>query len=404
MRQALSFSDGYMMSPRRQAGVSLIEVMIGMTLGLITVLIMTQAFSVNDAARRSTASASDSVQIGALASHYLNADLQDAGSGMVRGGNVWGCELNVSVGGKAVLPRSTAFPAPFSAVPLRLRAAPVVVFDGGSGSDVVMVMAGNSMSANRDFPFSRTGDGKLVFKNPVGFLPNDMLLAVGREASLGMATCDMVQVHADYKPSGDSTPTESYSTLGLTAIKPANDTIPLSTAYGGVSDTVAAKSPSVQNLGDSPVIAFYGVNSNNELIRYNVLEGTTTVLAENIFLFKALLGIDTDDTARQNPDAVGHYAINEWKAPDDAAWTASVLLGGDTAAARKLDLILALRIALVVQSSVPSQSESKDFALFANDNANKIDVTLSGTDKRRRFSVNELTVPLRNMRSAYRGG
>lgn len=403
MQPALSYSNSAFFSRRRQAGVSLIEVMVGMTLGLITVLIMTQAFSVNDAARRTTASASDSVQIGALASQYLNADLQDAGSGLVRGGNVWGCKLSIEKDGNAVLPRPSAFPAPFAAVPTTLRAAPVVVFDGGADSDVVMVMAGNSMSANRDFPFTKASDGKLVFPNPVGFQPNDMLLAVGRESALGTADCQMVQVASDYQPSGDANPTEIYGAMGVSAIKPANDAVGLGATYGGVSDTVADRSPSVQNLGGTPVIALYGVNDNNELVRYSVLDDTSMVIAENVYLFKAILGVDTDDVGRISPDAVGRYAIDEWNSPSDSDWGAAALLAGTDVAAQKLDLILALRVALVVQSASLSQQESKNFSVFADDD-DKIDIELSGLDQRRRYSVNEMVIPLRNMRSAYRGG
>ena len=391
------------MARHAQRGVSLIEVMVGMALGLISVLIMTQAFSVNDAARRSTASASDSVQIGALASHYLNTDLQDAGAGLVRSGDLWGCQLNVTRNGNVLLPRPSAFPAPFAAVPQTLRAAPVVVFDGGSNSDVVLVMSGNSASANRDLEFDKAASGDLVFTNPIGFLPNDLLLAVRNESAvLGNAPCQIVQIASDYQPSGDANPTETYG--GLNALKPANDVVSLSGVYGALADTVTANVGAAQNLGQNPVIAMYGVNANNELVRYSVLDDTSTVLAENVYRFKAILGVDTDDVGRQNPDAVGKYAINEWKAPSDTGWSASTLLAGNEVAAQKLDLILALRVGLIIQSASLTPAESKDFVLFESDATNKINVTLSGTEKRRRYSVNETIIPLRNLRSAYRGG
>lgn len=390
------------MARHAQRGISLIEVMVGMTLGLITVLIMTQAFSVNDAARRSTASASDSVQIGALASHYLNADLQDAGAGLVRGGNLWGCQLNATRDGNVLLPRPSAFPAPFATVPQSLRAAPVVVFDGGSDSDIVLVMSGNSASANRDQEFDKAPNGDLVFSNPIGFLPNDLLLAVrGESAVLGNAPCQIVQVAPAYQPSGDANPTETYG--GLNALKPANDAVSLSGVYGALADTVTDNVGSAQNLGQNPVIAMYGVNANSELVRYNVLDDTSMVIAENVYLFKAILGVDTDDVGRINPEAVGRYAIDEWNSPSDSDWGAAALLAGTEVAAQKLDQVLALRVGLVIQSSSLSQAESNNFTLFASDGDNKIDVTLSGLDKRRRYSVNETVIPLRNLRSAYRG-
>ena len=79
--------------PRRPArGVSLIELMIGMAIGLLAVLVMTQVTVVFEGRKRSTTSGSDAQVNGALALQTLQRDIQMAGYGMTSGGAA-GCTL-----------------------------------------------------------------------------------------------------------------------------------------------------------------------------------------------------------------------------------------------------------------------------------------------------------------------
>lgn len=81
-------------TPRRprQHGVSLIELMIGMAIGLLAVLVMTQVTVVFEGRKRSTTSGSDAQVNGALALQALQRDIQMAGYGMTSGGAA-GCTL-----------------------------------------------------------------------------------------------------------------------------------------------------------------------------------------------------------------------------------------------------------------------------------------------------------------------
>ena len=83
-------------SPRRQPvrrrGVSLIELLIGLAIGLLAVLVMTQVTVIFEGRKRSTTSGSDAQVNGALALLTLQRDIQMSGYGMTSGGGA-GCTL-----------------------------------------------------------------------------------------------------------------------------------------------------------------------------------------------------------------------------------------------------------------------------------------------------------------------
>ena len=74
-------------TPRRArfipAGFSLIELMIGMTLGLLSVLIITQVMSLFEAQRRSTTGSADAQTNGGIALYSIARELQMAGFGLM---------------------------------------------------------------------------------------------------------------------------------------------------------------------------------------------------------------------------------------------------------------------------------------------------------------------------------
>lgn len=65
------------------AGFSLIELMIGMALGLLSVLIITQVMSLFEAQRRTTTGSADAQTNGGIALHTIARDVQQAGYGLL---------------------------------------------------------------------------------------------------------------------------------------------------------------------------------------------------------------------------------------------------------------------------------------------------------------------------------
>ena len=99
-----------MRTRRAQAGLSLIEMMVGMLIGLIASLVIMQSYSSSEIYRRNLSGVGDALQSAAIAAQRLDLVIQEAGGGLARGSKVWGCKLLVNVAGTAVLPRASAFP------------------------------------------------------------------------------------------------------------------------------------------------------------------------------------------------------------------------------------------------------------------------------------------------------
>ena len=84
-------------APQRFAGVSLVELMIGMLIGMIAVVVMMQVFSVSEGFKRTTTGGDDAQNTGAIGLYGLRRDMQH--SGHVAGAfPVIGCNIQLRAG------------------------------------------------------------------------------------------------------------------------------------------------------------------------------------------------------------------------------------------------------------------------------------------------------------------
>lgn len=120
---------------RRTRGVSLIELMVGLAIGLLAVLVIAQVAVVYEGRKRTITASSDAQVNGALALQTLQRDVQASGYGMAEGGSV-GCRIE---GRRADAPAGERFVRTL---------APVVITDGADGRpDTLDVL----MSSHGDF-------------------------------------------------------------------------------------------------------------------------------------------------------------------------------------------------------------------------------------------------------------
>jgi type IV pilus assembly protein PilW len=112
-----------------QRGFTLIELMIGVLIGLLASLAVTHVLVNFESQKRSTTSGSDAQVNGALALDTLQRALQPAGYGLTTNPGALGCTLAATYGGAAV----AGFPAAL---------VPVIITDGASGApDTISVLA-----------------------------------------------------------------------------------------------------------------------------------------------------------------------------------------------------------------------------------------------------------------------
>src|SRR5258708_25157290 len=102
---------------RRERGFSLIEIMVGVVIGMIAVLVIYQVFAAAEGLRRNTTSVGDAQQNGLLSSFMLNIEVANASNGIADAMTDLGtCAATADI--------ATTF-----------RPIPLLITDGGPNSD-----------------------------------------------------------------------------------------------------------------------------------------------------------------------------------------------------------------------------------------------------------------------------
>ncbi|MDP9914702.1 type IV pilus assembly protein PilW [Variovorax boronicumulans] len=127
-----------------QRGFTLIELMVGLVLGLLTVLVITQVLSLAEGKRRAITMGGDAQINGSLSIFSLQRDIQQAGYGAAASPDALGC------------PVKRKFDASGTAATFTL--APVVITDGGNSGapDTITILQSNT--PNFSTPMLLTGN------------------------------------------------------------------------------------------------------------------------------------------------------------------------------------------------------------------------------------------------------
>jgi type IV pilus assembly protein PilW len=366
-------------------GFTLIELLVAVAIGMGLTLAITVMLVRGEAGRRALTSANDVSNNGAYLSFALDRMLRSAGSGYAQTWKqAFGCPLRVARSSTQILPRSTAFPAPFASVATTVRMAPLVAHAGigADGSDVLIVGTGASglgESPQRVLPGSATSTGLRV-PSTVGLRGGD-LVAVLQNGG----TCLLQQVTAGFAGGADQQVNFSGTYY--------KDTIDGITLAGLASTEQAWLAPLGNVSGNQPAFQLLGIGANSTLFSYDLLRldgsDTPVPIADGIVNLRVRYGVDTND------DGI----INSWVDPAASPWTAAALLDGSATSQQNLARIVAVRVALVMRNSAPERdSVSPASLLLFSDLDASLQVThsISSSDQAYRFRVLEFTVPLRN--------
>lgn len=291
------------MRPRRVRGASLIDVLVGLALGLLCMVLMYQAFVALDSARRNATAVADAESAGAYALHAVAAAIDNAGAGVA-----------------LTAPWLDTCPAIADAA-TTLRPIPVVVTDGGAPDrpDSIVVRQSLAPFAIPAALVAATPPGaRLRVESVGGFAAGDRIVAISRTG-----TC----IAADI-----------------------TDAVP---AAAGITELTT--SPIVVDLPASTVVVDLGRAGSSAITRYDVTAGNLrstdvgngdapTPIAANVVNAKFQYGIDVD----------GDGVLDTWT-PATGAWTAANVL---TAPRATLARIGAVRIGLVVRTEERERSRS----------------------------------------------
>lgn len=373
------------------AGFTLVELLVAVTIGMALVLAITLMLTRYEGGRRSLTGQNAASMGGAYVSYTLDRLVRSAGSGYSQSWrDAYGCRLLAARGGTAVLPRPSAFPAPFAAVPQAVRLAPVVVHAGAGtdGSDVIAFATGSSGLGEAALPMltgSATAAGLRV-PATIGLRASDLVLVFESRAT----DCMVQQVAAGFAGGADQ-----QLDFGGTYASASIDGVTLATLGGTTRGWVT---PLGNITGSQPQFQLVGVGANATLVALDVLQldgaGAVQALADGVADLRARYGIDTN----------GDDVIDSWEDPAVGDWRASKLLDGSQPARERLRQIIALRVGVIVRTNTPERDTvaPATVTLFSDLTPSTLEVTrtLTAAERLLRWRALEFTVPLRNVRLA----
>jgi type IV pilus assembly protein PilW len=346
---------------RGEHGFSLIELMVGVVIGLIAVLVIYQVFAAAEGIKRNTTSVGDAQQNGLLSSFILGIELANAGNGVASAAR----DLGACPGGATFA--TTWRPIP---VMIQSNADP-------SQPDQFMVnySVSNSVIAPAPFTGTAAANADYTVQSPTGFQVNDMIVAVG--GAPAAAGCAGSKVTAVTVPDVNGVVTVSHTDPGVAA------------TFGNAS--------SLFNMG--PL-------TGSQKVRYDVDPATWTLRSTSLLKTD---GTPNDDTSPPpNPMASNvvnmklQYGVDSdgsgnivWFDGNTSPWTPPELLSTTPSnnLITQLKTLKAIRIGIVVRGEQwDKEAGDWNWTLFEN--------TYSGTfvaaNGNYRYRVYETIIPIRN--------
>jgi type IV pilus assembly protein PilW len=346
-------------APRgRQAGLSLVEVMVAVLIGLIGILIITQAYITGDRFNRSTLGEGGAQTNGLIALYSMERDVRLAGYGIANS-NVLGCGLaHWYYNGTYATVDGGTLPD--------IRVAPVVITVTAGAADKVTVLYGGE--SERVMPTMVTAFSSAANEATVdgvaGFLNNDVLMF------FGAGGCTFAKVT-------DVLPGQQKVQMTAGTLNPP----------GWASFPGYAGGDLVFNLGANPVLREYSIVNNKLRLSEGLLQAgavTNLDLVDGIMDLRAQYGKDTN----------GDGVVDAW----------NNVLPTNSAEWQQVQALRTAVLSRIGNYEKPSSGTDCDITTTANAPSwsggafDTLDLaTAASLDRCYRYRVFETTIPLRNM-------
>ena len=365
-------------SARSMQGMSLVEIMVAVVIGLLGMIIISQVYSVSEERKRTTSGVGDAQVTGNISMFFLERELKLAGFGMVsQSGNMLGCATAAYDGLRAT--PNLAFPA----------MAPVQIAVGVAGApDQITLIYGSSATAVDGAAF-RANATNIPFPlvNAGGFSLGD-LVVVSEAGNCAVAEVTGFTVAA---PNDVEHGVGAAYTYTDTSSQVINATARHNAPGGIFPITTAAK---LYSLGRNPVVKSYSVVNDKlmsqSLFPYDSTQDpdndgwTDAEIADGVVQLKAQYGKDT------NADGI----VDLWNVTTPAN-------------ANEWFQLRAVRVALVARSGQFEKTAVTADCIASNNPPNSVFWSggcftmtdpADGTNWRQyRYRVYETVVPLRNL-------
>jgi type IV pilus assembly protein PilW len=387
---------------RSSRGFTLVELMVGVLIGLIGTVVIFQVFAVSESQKRTTTGSSDAQQNGVFGLFQIERDIRMAGYGLNHMA-LLGCQINgwFEPGGAKI----------------NFKLVPVEIINGvGGAPDEIRLAFGNSdlfMAPAKFDADANNSQANYKIDNKFGFNEGDLVVAAesGKPCTLGQVSTlpqsDREIVHNSGRYTnneGAQVPTKYNKPGGLPA--------PEGQAYKQW-DPVGGTGGRLYNLGAEPTVVTYSIKK-NQLVATNSLTpgvaGATAELADGVVQLQAQYGFDGDGDGFVSPTAAAVVDVNLALAGDQWADNMPVAaVGLDWAR------VIAVRLVVTARSITPERPNPAlgtcdattvqprwiSPAPQANPPGIELDVKSAFADPNEwmcyRYRTFEVVVPIRNM-------
>lgn len=290
----------------RQRGMTMVELMVALLLGLVTTYFIAQVFAVAEGQKRTATFGSDAQVNGAVALHTLKRHLQNSGYGLISAADGLGCTIKGEYGSAG---STTAVPS--------MTLAPVIVTPSATASapsDVLTILASNKTDfavPNRVMLPSNPASGQRYVRvdNSAGVKVGDVMMTVPQTWDANHP-CTLFTVAEDTS-APDTTLSTKYVPMVAGAASSFNHAPASVWPVGGLQS-----GDWVVNMGQTMRRMVFSVSGDNlQVVTWTQLGvGTGEQLQSGIVLLKALYGRDTNaDGVVDTYDTTTPTTKDEWK-------------------------------------------------------------------------------------------
>ena len=361
-----------------QSGFSLVELMVGVLIGLIATLAISNVFSSFEARKRMITNSGDAQSSGVMAMYYIQRDAQNAGYALPFNNSSDPspllCPLNTSVSQSGVV----------------INLTPVLIVDGGAGSDTINIRYGTSASGGSSMRATGTITAPTLDSKLIGCQLNDVVLMTQTPASPKCTLAKLNKLNSD------------RSIQLLTELNTSPTDSPVTDLNS--NDRVRFSCLGVWNQYQ------FSLSANNELLRTGGVstnatfpDNTATALVSDIVSLQAQYGIantvDTTSSATTSAKYLNQVDL----------WTDATGTYGSSISLLNRNRIRALRVAVVArdglkQKEIVSQAcngtlpgVSKICIWTTDSSPASVNLSADPDWQRYRYRVFEAVIPLRNV-------
>lgn len=203
------------------AGFSLVEIMVGMVIGMLAIIVMLQVFALSEERKRTTTSGDDAQNNGTITYYQLQRDISQSGYGF-SALELFNCNLTWTVASGSNLT------TPVRLAPVTINPSTSIIPAGDDNTDRILVIYGNTNGEPQGNPINAQTGAVYKVQMPSAFAVGDRVIAAP-------ATC-----------SGNLT----------------LDRITATTATS-VTTTTSAAGAALYNLGPGPSVLAYAIRGGN---------------------------------------------------------------------------------------------------------------------------------------------